>query len=272
MKRVVVFQSFCSFGRASLTNLIPALSAMGTQVCPVPTAVLSTHLGIPGAAKTDLTEQCAETVAHWARLKLRFDGVLTGFLASPRQARIAADCATRLLAPDGLLVADPVMGDGGRLYRSVTPELLAAVRELCAGADVITPNYTEAAALLGLAPDARPRDRRETEDWLLRLGEGRRAVVLTGYEQGDRLGAALWSREGGTETVLAPRISAAVHGVGDLFSAVLLGGLCRREPLAAAAERACRFCSEAVAAFAAAGTPEPEGVPFEPLLNTLIIE
>jgi len=270
MKRAVVFQSFCSFGRASLTNLIPALSAMGTQVCPVPTAVLSTHLGYPGAPVNDLSVQCAATVDHWTALGLRFDAVLTGFLSSPAQAETALRCAETLLQPEGLLVVDPVMGDHGRLYRSVTAEQTAAVRALCHRAAVITPNLTEAAVLLGLPAETRPESGTELRRWLEELSAGRRTVILTGYEEEDRLGAAVQTPEGAFDRALAPKIPAAVHGVGDLFSAVLLGGLLRGEPAVQAARRACAFCSRAVEAFAAAGTPEPEGVPLEALLGELM--
>lgn len=269
MKRAAVFQSLCSFGRASLTNLMPALSAMGVQVCPVPTAVLSTHLGYPNPARQDMTGQCQATVAHWTRLGLTFDAVLTGYLASPEQASIAAGCAHRQLAPGGLLVVDPVLGDGGRLYRSVTPELLEAVKALSEKAGLITPNLTEAAALLGLAPSDRPRDVQEAREWLLRLGQGTRSVILTGWEQDGAMGALLWSKEAGVETVLAPQAEVRPHGIGDLFSALTLGGLLQGETLRPAAERACRFCARAAQALVQAGTPEPEGLPFEPLLRTL---
>jgi pyridoxine kinase len=43
--RIAAIHDLSGFGRCSLTVIIPILSAMGMQVCPLPTAVLSTHTG-----------------------------------------------------------------------------------------------------------------------------------------------------------------------------------------------------------------------------------
>ena len=43
--RVAAIHDLSGFGRSSLCNVLPILSTMGIQACPVPTAVLSTHSG-----------------------------------------------------------------------------------------------------------------------------------------------------------------------------------------------------------------------------------
>ena len=48
---------------------------------------------------------------HWERLGLRFDGVYSGFMASTAQMDSAARCIRNCLAPGGLAVVDPVLGD-----------------------------------------------------------------------------------------------------------------------------------------------------------------
>ena len=45
VKRVAAIHDLSGFGRASLTAIIPILSSMGVQVCPLPTAILSNHTG-----------------------------------------------------------------------------------------------------------------------------------------------------------------------------------------------------------------------------------
>ena len=45
LKKVAAIHDISGVGRCSLTVIIPVLSAMGVQVCPVPTAVLSAHTG-----------------------------------------------------------------------------------------------------------------------------------------------------------------------------------------------------------------------------------
>ena len=58
--RVAAIHDLSGFGRCSLTIVIPALSAMGIQCCPLPTAYLSTHTGgFEGNTFLDMTDQMA---------------------------------------------------------------------------------------------------------------------------------------------------------------------------------------------------------------------
>ena len=41
--RVAAIHDLSGFGRCALAAVIPAISALGIQVCPIPTAVLSTQ-------------------------------------------------------------------------------------------------------------------------------------------------------------------------------------------------------------------------------------
>ena len=45
MKRVLLIHDLCSVGKAAMMNMIPVLSVMGMEVCPLPTMLLSTHTG-----------------------------------------------------------------------------------------------------------------------------------------------------------------------------------------------------------------------------------
>lgn len=49
------------------------------------------------------------------------------------------------------ILLDPVMGDHGRAYSSVTPSYQKALTGLCSLADILTPNLTEACFLTGTA-------------------------------------------------------------------------------------------------------------------------
>lgn len=268
MKRVAAVHDLSCFGRCSLTVVLPVLSAMGVQCCPMPTAVLSTHTGgFDGIARTDLTEQMRGTLRQWADLGLTFDGVYTGYMASAEQIDLTSAVISRLRGGDGMAVVDPVLGDHGRLYRSVTPAMAAAMRELCREADVITPNLTEAALLLG--EETLPREGEELAR-LLSDG-GRRSVVLTGVCSGpDRIGAAWFDRESGRTGLCAgPRVEGEYHGTGDLFTAVVTGSLVRGETLEAAAARAVEFVRLCADRTLEAGNPAREGVEFEPLLGLL---
>ena len=131
--RVAAIHDLSGFGRCSMTVVSPVLSAMGVQCCPILTAYLSTHTGgFEGYVSVDLTEQMEGTIAHWRRLGLTFDGVYTGFMASPRQIELSALAMDTLKWQGGVAVADPVMGDHGRRYATYTDELCAAMGGLCA--------------------------------------------------------------------------------------------------------------------------------------------
>ena len=114
--RIAAIHDMSGFGRTSLTVAIPILSCMGIQVCPMPTAVLSTHtVEFTDYTLCDLTPELGGILDHWERLGLHFDGVYSGFMASPEQMDSAARCIRNCLAPGGLAVVDPVLGDNGIL-------------------------------------------------------------------------------------------------------------------------------------------------------------
>ena len=48
VKKIAAVHDLSGMGRVSLTVVIPILSSMGFQVCPLPTAVLSNHTQYPG--------------------------------------------------------------------------------------------------------------------------------------------------------------------------------------------------------------------------------
>lgn len=266
--RIAAVHDLSGFGRCSLTVVIPTLSAMGVQCCPVPTAYLSTHTGgFTGNTFLDLTDQLEPVLAHWRGLGLTFDGVYTGFMGSREQIARTADLIRAFRRPGCRIVVDPVMGDHGRPYRTYTPDMCRAMASLAALADVVTPNRTEAALLLGedyerLRLDREPDCRR----WAERLSrDGACSVVLKGVSlEPGTVGAACFDRDTGrTETVSAPLIPGQFHGAGDLFASVLSGALVLGWTLTDAARLAAGFTS---ACAARQGAPTREGLDFEPLL------
>lgn len=271
--RVAAIHDLSGFGRCSMTVVSPVLSAMGVQCCPILTAYLSTHTGgFEGYVSVDLTEQMEDTIAHWRRLGLTFDGVYTGFMASPRQIELSALAMDTLKRQGGVAVADPVMGDHGRRYATYTDEMCAAMGGLCEHADVITPNLTEAAFLLGADYSSLAGDGAEGLELARALSaDGRRSVVLTGVSGGPgQVGAACYDcRTGTAGLAMAERVEGEYHGTGDIFASVLTGALARGAELTDAAARAARFVSACARRTLAQDYPRREGVDFEPLLGLL---
>ncbi len=258
------------FGRCSLTIALPVLSVMGVQCCPLPTAWLSTHTAFPGNTFLDLAGEMADAAAHWKTLNVSFDGIFTGYMGNIAQAAQAENFIRLFRTPETLVVVDPVMGDGGRLYRSFPPELCPMMARLSEQADVIVPNRTEAALLLGVDyNDIDLTSEKSCRDWAKRLSlDGRRSVVLTGVSLTDgEIGAAVFDRKTGQAyTVSCTKAPGEFHGTGDLFSSVLTGCLVRGEPLETSVDTAAKFTALATTRTADNDSPRREGLDFEPLL------
>lgn len=246
--KVAAIHDLSGVGRCSLTVILPALSVMGVQVCPVPTAILSAHTGGFGEVEwRDLSSYLPPALAHYQRLKLDFDCVYSGFLASVEQID---HCLAFIRAyPQALKVVDPVMGDHGRPYHSCTPALCARMSELVAVADVITPNPTEAAMLLG--EPATPPDFSvgQIKSWLVRLAErGPGVVVITGVDfiGGQKCNVGYDKARSTFWTVPYEYVPVSYPGTGDIFASVLVGSLLKGDSLPIAMNRATSFLELAI--------------------------
>ena len=273
--RVAAIHDLSGFGRCSLTIVLPILSAMGVQCCPLPTAFLSTHTGgFTGNTFLDLTDQVAAAMDHWLGLGLTFEAIYTGFMGSCRQTALCRSFLAALREKGSTLaVVDPVMGDHGRLYRTYTPEMCRAMAALAAEADVIVPNRTEAAWLLERDYDSLPDEAAGETVRALSLS-GQRSVVLTGVSlRPGKTGAACFDRESGRVSLVQTDFEGrAFHGTGDLFASVLTGALVRGEKLEQAAARAAEFVRLCALRTATQDLPPREGIDFEPLLGLLAPE
>lgn len=274
MKQIIAVHDLSGFGKCSLGVVIPTLAAMGVRACPLPTAYLSAHTAFPPCEHSvflDLTAQMEATLAHWGELHARFDGFYSGFLGAPEQMEILEGCLSARRRDGFLAMVDPVMGDGGKPYRTYTPQLCRKMAELAAHADVITPNLTEAAILLQEDYDPAPT-REKAGDWLQRLSLGRRrSVIITGLSlTPDALGAGCFDRETGeVDFAQAPLAHGTFSGTGDLFASVAFGKLLDGASLSAAAQAAVEFVSLAARATLERGGDPVEGADFEPLLSLL---
>ena len=270
---VAAIHDMSGFGRCSLTVAIPVLSAMGIQCCPLPTAFLSTHTGgFENFTFLDMTDEMPKVAAHWKSLGLQFRAVYSGFLGSERQIGIVEDFIRDFRRADSVVVVDPVMGDHGAVYQTYTPAMCAGMARLAEQADVITPNLTEAALLLGIPYGDLPAGEGGCREIVERLSlEGRRSVVLTGASTAAHLTGAMCfdAATGRTEAVQTRRVEREFHGTGDVFASVLTGALVHGHSLTEAAGQAVEFIHACAERTAAEDLPLREGVDFEPLLGLL---
>ena len=268
-KTVAAIHDLSGLGRCALTVVLPVLSAMGAQACPVPTAVLSAHTAFSGIAVRDLTEFLPAYLAHWQTLGLHFDAVYAGYLADPRQVEIIKGFLET--QESALKVIDPAMGDDGRLYAGMSAQMPARWRELCARADVATPNMTEYALLTGEAYSLAPRSAAQAARMLgALLDMGAQSAVITSLPL-ERGPANVYMRRSDGKLGVCPftRLDAHYPGTGDLFASVLTGALLQGDDLENAVLRATAFTRRAVARTMRLPTPVNFGVDLEPLLPLL---
>ena len=271
--RVAAIHDLCGFGRCSLSIIMPTLSAIGVQCCPLPTAFLSTHTGgFEGYTFLDMTREMEDAAHHWKTLDLKFQAVYSGFLGSEHQIEIVERFIRDFRGEDTIVVVDPVMGDQGEVYKTYTPAMCRGMKRLAEQADVITPNLTEAALLLDIPYEEMPTDEAGVRSVVEKLSMGgKRSVVLTGFSSTPELTGAMCydAATGKTEILQVPRVHREFYGTGDVFSSVLTGALLRGKTLAEATAQAVEFILECARLTAANDLPLREGVDFEPLLGLL---
>lgn len=269
IKRVAAIHDLSGFGRCSLTTVIPILSAMKTQVCPVPTAVLSTHTGgFSDFAFIDLTDYLRDYIRHWKELKISFDCIYSGFLGSEEQFDIVSEFMTDFQSADTLTVVDPVLGDDGVLYSTITEQMADKMKHLITMADVITPNITEAAILLNeTVPDSMTD--REIKQWLKRLSsKGPKTVVITSTpDKKNKFGSVVCYDGTSYYKTGCDHIPENYPGTGDIFTSILTGALLNGEALPDAMGMAVNYVSLCMRETYQYKTPPREGVILEKLLD-----
>lgn len=277
--RVAAVNDLSGFGRVSLTEACPILSAMGVEACPLPTAVLSTHTyKFKDYTFLDLTDEMEKILDHWQKIDIHFDAVCTGYMASARQIEVLSRFIQEKKAEGSKIVIDPVLGDNDladaeTVYYDRMNDLLLGMKQFVSLADVITPNLTEACLLLDRPyPDLylTESEIKETAKSLSDMGPT--AVAITSIMTDKRhMCTAVYNKEDGYFELLdCGYIDRPFHGTGDIFAAVLTGSLANGLTVAESAKKAVDFVKAAIAETIKHPEMKIEyGVLFEKALKTL---
>ncbi|MER1985275.1 MAG: pyridoxamine kinase [Solibacillus sp.] len=278
MKKVAVIQDMSSFGKCSLTAAIPVLSVMGTQACPLPTAILTAQTAYDSFYCKDLTEDMPHFTHEWTKQQAQFDGIQTGFVTGKPQIDQIFQFLEAFHTRETTLLVDPVMGDDGALYKMYAPPLLSRMKELVMHANIITPNITESCLLTNRSYDALLRYRERTsfmqalQDIGVTLQQQTNAkVIITGITcaQTGSIGN-LYIDDKTTYFSQSPYNGKSYSGTGDLFSSVIMGGVMRGDDVRASMQLAEQFLAAAIHDTYLQQTPEIAGVHFEKFLHRLL--
>lgn len=268
LPRVAAVHDLCGYGKCSLGIAIPVLSAAGIDVCPVPTSLFSAHTRFPKFYMHDTTPMLTEYLDAWREEGIELDGIYSGFLGSAEQV----EAILRLYReyPKALRIVDPVMGDGGSKYPTYTDEMCEAMKGLVDGADVLTPNLTEASILTGIAYAGQDVDETYIKDMMeALLGMGAKSVVLKGIvHEGENIIRNYVSVAGGEiEEVSSELLPYMLHGTGDLFASGLTAAIYAGESLLSAVEFAGSLVRHAMEITPEQPDYQVRGVSFESVLG-----
>ena len=273
MKKIVTIQDISCFGKCSITVALPIISAMGIECAIIPTSVLSTHTGgFEGFTFRDLSEDIPKIKDHWKKYGLEFDAIYTGYLGSRQQIDYVIDFCKDFKKDGSLLFVDPAMGDKGRLYTGFDSDFPSYMAKLCAMADIVVPNLTEASFMLGLEY-TESYDEEYIHSVLKALCKmGAKKAILTGvsYDKATQ-GAVLYDSE--TDLFYSyfnENIPTSFHGTGDTFASVYIAALTHFGDERVALEIAVDFTVECIRATLPEKDTHSYGTNFENRISYLL--
>jgi len=272
MRRIVTVQDISCVGKCSLTVALPIISAMGVETAIIPTAVLSTHTMFQNFTCKDLTDQIEPITAHWKKENFEFDAIYTGYLGSFEQIDIVTKMFEDFKTESNVTIVDPAMADNGKLYPAFDEAFAKKMATLCAKADIILPNITEASFMTGMEYKTEYDEAYVKEMLKALTGLGTKIAVLTGvgFEE-DKTGAMgydsvndeFWYFE-------QKKLPCSYHGTGDIFASAFTGALMNGFDWKGAAEIASEYVAECIWLTMADGKKEWYGVHFEEAIPFLL--
>jgi len=274
LKRIAAIHDISGLGKCSLTVALPVISASGVECSCIPTALLSTHTGgFTGYTFRDLSDELLPIAGHWKREGIVFDGIYSGYLASAEQGRMLESVIDILADESTKIIVDPVMADNGEYYCNHGREMCLAFRRLCARADIITPNVTEAALLTDNEYFEGPHD----DEYIDRLFRGLEkycsgiiAITSIRSKSGMVGVAALNTRTGERYVAERPVSPGVFYGTGDLFASAFAALTIRGAGLSDAIGTALSLVGDSIDRTVRRGTPRKLGVDFEGALPNYV--
>lgn len=272
MKKILTIQDISCLGKCSLTVALPLLSALGNETVILPSALLSTHTMFKDFTFKDLSDQMLPICKHWQKEQVKFDAIYTGYLGNKEMIETVKQIISEFKTTDTMVFIDPVMADNGKLYPGFDTEYAAEKASLCALADMIVPNISEACFLTGI-----PYQEEYDEAYIKRLLKGlldlgAQNVIITGVSlSANKTG--VYAYEKANDQVIIYQnalVEACYHGTGDIFSSTLIGCLTQGIKLESALKIAADYTADTISVTLENSDKPWYGVDFEKTLPDLI--
>ncbi len=265
IQKIAILHSLCGVGKASLTNMIPILSTMGIEACPIPTAILSTHTGGYGipAIQPVSGEFICECGRHYRENQITFDAIFVGYLGKSELVDAVSYFIDQF--PNTKIYLDPIMGDHGSYYGNLDASYCESYQKLIAKADVLLPNLTEA-CLLTNHPYQQDIDSDELQNIAEQLQKNKKKeLVITGISN-----RIYWSKDQFHAFYDFEKQPGNFHGTGDIFDAVFVGKRMQGYDIQDAVEAAHIYTSACIAKTSNYVYEEREGILVEKMLDQLV--
>ncbi len=269
-KKIAVINDLSGFGRCSLTVSLPIISYLGVQCCPLPTSILSNHMGYGEYFFDDYTDRMEEYIAKWRKLGLKFEGITSGFLGSVAQIEMVVRFIEEFRSRRTRVIIDPVMGDNGRIYVTYTKEMCDGMKKLIEYADIITPNLTECCRLTDTPYKEIGWEEEELYGMARKLMErGPGKVVVTGILQGEFIASYVAERGKAPKTIQVHKAGTERSGTGDVFASIIAADAVNGIDFEKSVRKASDFVRQGILKSVEMGIPSTDGVCFEEILYML---
>ncbi|MEI0603770.1 pyridoxamine kinase [Brachyspira alvinipulli] len=263
---VLLLNDLCSYGKASLTVNIPILSYFGIKVSPLVSVLLSNHTAFESFCAFNLTEQLEKIVEELKIRNPKFDAFYVGWIASGKQPDIVIDIIKSF--DINTILIDPILGDNGKLYPSMSYEHVNSMRNIIKYADIVTPNITELSVLLD-KDTSKSYSEEEVKEMAEELSKmGPKTVIVTSVVKDDKIGCLCFENNN-IITSYYPKINISIPGTGDAFGSSLLGYILQGNKIEDSLEKATKFLYDSVYASVKDNDDRLYGISIEKRLNLL---
>ncbi len=269
-KRILTIQDISCVGQCSLTVALPIISACGVECAVLPSAVLSTHTyGFKDYTFRDLTDDMPGIKEHFVKEGIKFDAIYTGYLGSSKQIDYVIDFFNETASDNCVKIIDPAMADNGNLYPGFDMDFVKAMKTLCAKADYVLPNLTEACFLTDT--DYKTNYDKAYIDGIIEklIALGAKNVIFTGVSYREGTTGIVVFENGEYSYYEHEFLLGSCHGTGDIYASAFTGALMRGKAAFESAKIAANYTMECIRATADEKN-HWYGAKFEPVLSKLI--
>ncbi len=273
MKKIAVVNDLSGLGKCSLTVALPIISALGIECCPVPTAVLSNQTGYDDFYCVDFTSELPSYIDIWEKQNVKFDSLLTGYLASEEQVDIILDFIDKF-GENTLVFVDPIMADDGKIYDTYNESLCRKVKLLTKKANIIIPNLTELCILCDenySEINSNLTVEKVSSLASSLLSDTLKTVIVTGVKMNGEIVNVIVEKDA-VETVTETHLKGSFSGTGDIFASVVCGEITNGKSVKDAVLLATKFIVKSIESTETDKDYEPAGVNFQTQLGMLIKE